>query len=157
MRLDLREPFPVPLRHQEQREVGRQGVLGWLDEKEDQEASDAKWLALEHRWWCEELCRCHLQRPYLQMCIDARVDPGTGRAPRVAQAWAAIETRARAEMLRMDLTASAILSDYADHYGHEAAVTFAAFVDGLAQVLSTGLGCRSSSCSRAEREAPCLS
>jgi hypothetical protein len=122
-------------------------LLGWLGEKEDQEASDAKWIAFQHRAWCEELCRCHLQRPYLQTCIEARVDPGTGRAPRVAQAWAAIETRARAEMLRMDLKASAILRDYADHFGWDAAETFAVFVEGLAQVLRAGWGGRSACCS----------
>lgn len=106
-RVDSRDSFPVP-RDEERCVTGRR-------------------IAFQHQAWREELCRYHLRRAYLQACIEARVDPGTGRAPRVAQAWAAIETRARAEVLRMDVTVRAILSDYADHLGRVAA--FAAYVD----------------------------
>lgn len=130
-RFDFRESFPVPL-DEERRRAGRQGLL---DQKEDQHVPDAEWVAFQHRAWCEELRACHVMRAYLQACIAACVDPGTGKAPRTPEAWPAIEVRARAEVVHLGVTVGAILSDYADHFGHEAADAFAAFAIAAAMAL----------------------
>ena len=129
---DFRESFPVP-RDDLLREAGRQGLL---DQKEDPQSSDAQWVALQHCAWCDELRGYHVERAYLEACLEARVDPGTARPPRAAEAWPAIETRMRAELLRLDVMVSAILGNYADHFGCEAAEAFAAFVQ--AAVLAEG-------------------
>lgn len=121
---DFCESFPVPL-DDEMRKAGRPGLL---DQKEDSDVSDAQWIALQHRAWFEELHGFHLERAYLQACIKAHVDPGTGQAPRAAAAWSSIETRARAEVLHIDVTVSAILSDYGAHFGCKAAEAFVVLV-----------------------------
>jgi hypothetical protein len=122
--VDFQDVFPVPL-DDERRRAGRQGLL---EQEEDAESSDAEWVAFQHGAWCRELCACHAAHDYLLACIAAHVDPGTSLPPRHAGSWAQIETRARAEALRLDVVMDAILSDYADHFGNEAAQSFAVFV-----------------------------
>lgn len=126
---DFRETFPVPLDDARHR-AGRQGVL---DQKEDDTVSDAEWVAFQHRAWCEELSSYHVQRAYLLACGAACVDPDTGKPPRDPRAWPGIEARSRAEAARLDASLHAILGDYADHFGHDASDSFAAFVRAAAQ------------------------
>ncbi|RRS01143.1 hypothetical protein EIP75_21430 [Aquabacterium soli] len=132
---DFRVVFPVP-RDEERRRAGR---LGLLDQKEDPSSSDADWVAFQHQAWRDELTAHYVERRYLLACIDAHADPGTGKPPRVPDTWWKIETRARAEVLMIDVMVDSMLGDYADHFGRAAADAFEAFVKaGVASLGDVG-------------------
>ncbi|RYE72630.1 MAG: hypothetical protein EOO81_02875 [Oxalobacteraceae bacterium] len=129
---DFRVVFPVPLDDARQR-AGRQT---FLDQKEDPGSTDADWVAFQHQAWRDELTAHYQERGFLLACIEAHADPGTGHPPRDPCSWWTIETRARAEVLMIDVMVKVILGDYSDYFGQAAADAFEAFV--LDHVASLG-------------------
>lgn len=132
-RFDFRESFPLP-RVTERCQAGRPGPH---ERTEDFTNGDADRVASQHRAWFDELLKHYIERAYLLSCIEARTDPGTGAAPIDAGCWWVIETRARAEVLWINVTVQAIFGDYESEFGEAATRAFYAFVleslEGCAQ------------------------
>jgi hypothetical protein len=124
---DFHGTFPVPL-HEARHRAACLGQLNQEQEAGKSATTEAELVALLHCEWCAELCVYHAQRAYLLACIKGHVDPGTGKRLRTSCTWPVIETRARAEVIRLDAAIQAIFSIYADHFGQEASDAFGAFV-----------------------------
>ena len=120
---DFVHSFPPP-DDDNMRRAGRQGLL---DQKENDDMSDADWLALQHECWMGELDAYAGAAELLAACIAQGVDAATGERPRNAAIWprlrAGMETeRARCLQQRVDL-----LDDYARYFGVQAADQFDAY------------------------------
>jgi len=116
--------FPVP-NDEERHRAGRQGML---DQKEDARMSDGDWIAFQHACWAAELRGLHEGLHYLRWAESRGVDPRTGRAPRDAQRWSAIRDQVLIEVRSTEAQQRALLDDYANHFGLEAADRFGGFV-----------------------------
>jgi hypothetical protein len=99
-----------------------------LDQKADARMSDGDWIAYQHDCWAAEQRAMHKGLHYLRWAESRGVDTRTGRAPREAQRWPAIRDAVRAEVRSMEAQLRALLDDYANHFGVEAADRFGGFV-----------------------------
>lgn len=121
---DFVDRFPVP-NDEERHRAGRQGVL---DQKEDAAVSDGDWIAFQHSCWAHELRGHHETLRYLRWAVARGVDPHSGRPPRDPQRWPALRDQAARAIQGTQSTLEALLSDYADYFGQQAADRFGGFV-----------------------------
>lgn len=121
---DFLNCFPAPndaSRHL----AGRQGML---DQKENAGMDDGDWVAYQHACWTAELRELHKGLRYLRWAELRGIDPATGRALRNPQRWPAIRHQVLAETRSMEAQLCALLDDYSNYFGPEAADRFGDFV-----------------------------
>lgn len=121
---DFLHSFPPPSDANWHR-AGRQGML---DQKEDACMGDGDWIAYQHACWTAELRELLKGLRCLHWAESRRIDPRTGRAVRNPQRWPGVRDQALAEARSIEAQLCALLDDYSNHFGPEAADRFGDFV-----------------------------
>lgn len=123
---DFTQAFPPP----DDAALHRAGRQGMLDQKEDPDASDAAWLALQHQCWRDELCAYGEIIAWLTHCLAQGLDAASAARPRASAQWPALQASMTNEVARCQHQRRALLADYACHFGDEAAQRFDQYAQG---------------------------